>query len=420
MNSARIPITIVHRGADAEAAARLHERLSRELGGERMVRFAERPLPGIHRPDTGVLLVVIGPLWAHARGVSGQRGLDDPRDPVRVQIERALHANAPLLPVLVNGAQLPLAADLPVSLRPLLLRHAVDLAPAHFDDDVSELIDRIRAEAAQPQGATGHLRTGEARDSTELINVNYALPRPARETPAVDTAEPVPAGAAPGDAALAEPAPYDEPAPPDQPAVPIYAGPIPGEPAFAGSAQEEAQHEEARISRRTATPVLVVLAVVFCLAGVTAAVVALTHRSHPAAAVRVHRSSAGKHHGSSHGKGHGSSNRHRQLTACAPSRPPSGLTPAQVVDRLYADINARDFCAAWNLGASSIKREPFGTYVAGFSNLDHDVLTIDGTNGSNPAMVDVTLQVFNKHAQPVTFTGYYNVENGKIIGGYLH
>ena len=62
-----------------------------------------------------MLLAVIGPHWL-AAGQDGQRRLDDPADFVRLEIEAALARGVRVIPVLVDGAQLPRPEQLPASL----------------------------------------------------------------------------------------------------------------------------------------------------------------------------------------------------------------------------------------------------------------------------------------------------------------
>jgi hypothetical protein len=66
-----------------------------------------------------VVLAIIGPNWVDAHD-GGSRRIDNPEDWVRVEIERALARNIPVIPVLIDGATLPSKSDLPPSLQPLI------------------------------------------------------------------------------------------------------------------------------------------------------------------------------------------------------------------------------------------------------------------------------------------------------------
>jgi uncharacterized RDD family membrane protein YckC len=70
--------------------------------------------------QSSVELVIIGPKWLEVRNASGERRLDDPNDVVRIEVEAALRRGLQVIPVLVDGASLPSADQLPESLQPLL------------------------------------------------------------------------------------------------------------------------------------------------------------------------------------------------------------------------------------------------------------------------------------------------------------
>ena len=54
-----------------------------------------------------MLLAVIGRNWLDARDERGNRRLENPNDFVRVEIAAALQRNIPVVPILVDGARIP-------------------------------------------------------------------------------------------------------------------------------------------------------------------------------------------------------------------------------------------------------------------------------------------------------------------------
>ncbi|MGH9275345.1 MAG: toll/interleukin-1 receptor domain-containing protein [Acidimicrobiales bacterium] len=87
------------------------------------------------------LLVVIGPHWLDATDSAGARRLDNPDDWVRNEIEVGLARNdLQVVPVLVGGATLPRADQLPESIRPLLEWNASFLKEDSFDFDFDILV----------------------------------------------------------------------------------------------------------------------------------------------------------------------------------------------------------------------------------------------------------------------------------------
>jgi hypothetical protein len=66
-----------------------------------------------------VFLAVIGPQWTKLLGKSGRPRLFEPRDFVRTGIESALKRYIPVVPVPVNGAEMPEESELPDSIKEL-------------------------------------------------------------------------------------------------------------------------------------------------------------------------------------------------------------------------------------------------------------------------------------------------------------
>jgi len=91
-----------------------------------------------------VLLAVVGRDWLESKNASGQRRLDDESDFVRLEIASALQRDIPVVPVLVRGARMPSADQLPAELRELAYRNAVELTHARWKSDVRVLIQALR------------------------------------------------------------------------------------------------------------------------------------------------------------------------------------------------------------------------------------------------------------------------------------
>lgn len=81
----------------------------------------------------GVVLLLIGDDWLEGKP-RGQRRLDDPDDPHRNEISAALRLRAPVLPLLVGHAKMPLAEELPDELKRLPALNAMKLR----DDEWAE------------------------------------------------------------------------------------------------------------------------------------------------------------------------------------------------------------------------------------------------------------------------------------------
>jgi hypothetical protein len=100
----------------------------------------------------GVLLVLMGPEWLDAKDETGARRLNDPGDFVRIETASALKRDIPVIPVLVRGAQMPRAEQLPDELKELAYRNCVELTHARWRSDIHLLIEALRrmgADASQ-------------------------------------------------------------------------------------------------------------------------------------------------------------------------------------------------------------------------------------------------------------------------------
>jgi hypothetical protein len=91
-----------------------------------------------------VLLAVIGQEWLELKDTLGHRRLDDANDFVRVELASALRRDIPVIPVLVRGAKMPHADQLPGDLKELAYRNAVELSHARWKSDVKVLIQALR------------------------------------------------------------------------------------------------------------------------------------------------------------------------------------------------------------------------------------------------------------------------------------
>jgi CHASE2 domain/TIR domain len=113
---------------------------------------------------SSVVLVLIGPGWLDVRNAEGDRRLDDPGDWVRLEIEAALAApKVVVVPVLLDGAKVPDAQDLPESLRPLAERNAVALTPDGWGREIDEMVESLRAGQLREHFANRDAVQGGAR-----------------------------------------------------------------------------------------------------------------------------------------------------------------------------------------------------------------------------------------------------------------
>ena len=86
-----------------------------------------------------MLLAVIGPNWSDVRDEHGNRRLDDPNDFVRIEIAAALQRDIPVIPILLDGARIPKADQLPDDLKELASRNGLDVRHASFHDRYGQI-----------------------------------------------------------------------------------------------------------------------------------------------------------------------------------------------------------------------------------------------------------------------------------------
>jgi hypothetical protein len=157
-------IFINYRRDDSHGTAgRLRDRLVRDPGSSHVFMDVENIPAGVDFEEylnaqvagCDVLLAVIGPNWLHAKDEAGQRRLDNSGDYVRVEIAAAVARKIRVVPVLVDGARIPRADELPDDLKPLVRRNAIELRNAQFGRDADALANNILEHRKPGRAGTG-------------------------------------------------------------------------------------------------------------------------------------------------------------------------------------------------------------------------------------------------------------------------
>jgi len=150
--SKRSGIFISYRRDDtAGHAGRLYDRLTARFGAKRVFMDVDKIGPGVDFvrkieeavKSSRVLLALMGRSWLSATSADGQRRIDDPRDFVRLEIATALEEDLLVVPLLVQGAVMPGADDLPEPLSTLARRNALELTNERFDYDVARIVEAV-------------------------------------------------------------------------------------------------------------------------------------------------------------------------------------------------------------------------------------------------------------------------------------
>ena len=150
------------RGDTGAIAGRIADRLSQHFREDTVFMDVDAIQPGSDfveriREAVGacdVLIAIIGPAWATEEDASGRLRIDDPHDFVALEIAAALERDVLVIPVLVEGAAMPRADQLPAPLLGLSRRNALEVRHSRFRDDVGHLIETIEAVMGTPEAPT--------------------------------------------------------------------------------------------------------------------------------------------------------------------------------------------------------------------------------------------------------------------------
>jgi tetratricopeptide (TPR) repeat protein len=140
------------REESAHVAGRLHDSLAPKFGHNKLFMDVDNIPVGRDFQDylnsqvaaCDAMLAIIGPNWLTAKDETGQRRLDNPNDFIVIEIGAALARNIPIVPVLVDGASMPKASELPDALKPLARRQAIQVRHTNFSGDAEALVKRLR------------------------------------------------------------------------------------------------------------------------------------------------------------------------------------------------------------------------------------------------------------------------------------
>lgn len=161
-------IVISYRRTDSEAmTGRIHDCLVDHYGEEAVYRDLESvPLGKDYRSQirgairrADLLIAVVGPKWSGPKRGGGKR-IKEPQDTVRAEIEAAIEHRVPIIPVLVQNAEMPAASDLPADIRDFAYQNA---AVIDAGQDFRTHMDRLIRQT------DGILKRGQAMSPASLF-----------------------------------------------------------------------------------------------------------------------------------------------------------------------------------------------------------------------------------------------------------
>jgi hypothetical protein len=213
MSTATNSIFISYRRTDsADVLGRINDRLVHAFGKDSIFRDIDSIPAGLDFrtylrngvQDCKVCLVMIGKGWLDTRSQSGARRLDDPADHHRIEIETALGRGIPVIPVLIQGAPMPLEDELPAGIRELASRNARMVRPdPDFGPDMDRLVNALKQYVPMPgQAASPQLTKAEGGQTGKWIGlavaglavaggvVYFTGMRPSGDPPPAETVQP--------------------------------------------------------------------------------------------------------------------------------------------------------------------------------------------------------------------------------------
>jgi hypothetical protein len=141
----------------ASAAGRLYDRLSNVLskknvffdvsaikGGENFAHRIEAAIAG-----SSAALIFIGDKWLATLPPSTTARIWEPDDYVRAEVRGALAHLSLVLPILVAGAKMPKADQLPEDISEITIKNAMLLRHETFDDDVENILSAVVGDSAR-------------------------------------------------------------------------------------------------------------------------------------------------------------------------------------------------------------------------------------------------------------------------------
>lgn len=176
-------IFISYRRQDSPAhAGRIFDQLTAQFGEDQVFMDVDGIAAGedfveaiSDRLSTcAIFLAIIGPRWAGVRKGLRKR-IFKADDFVRLEILVALNRPILVIPVLVQGATMPLAADLPSSIDPLRERNAISVSDGKFRQELAGLVGVVKKRLAEAPQMGESQTLAERRRIEGLIRHDLAL-----------------------------------------------------------------------------------------------------------------------------------------------------------------------------------------------------------------------------------------------------
>jgi hypothetical protein len=168
------------------AAALIDSRLCVDFGEQMVFRDARSLRPATDFPpelmrrlrESTVVLAVIGPRWLSVTDGAGARRIDNPKDYVRRELRIALRQNRHVLPILLDDAHLPPAAELPKDIAKLPRRQVLHLRRRYHDSDLDLLVAALAPHIPRTAATATEPDRGGSSSSVTVIGTDQTFHGP--------------------------------------------------------------------------------------------------------------------------------------------------------------------------------------------------------------------------------------------------
>jgi hypothetical protein len=104
---------------------------------------------------TAAMISVVGKDWLSALDAKDHPPGETTKDFVRFEIAEALRRNVPVLPVLLDGAAMPLSSQLPAETQGMLLRQGMKLRGEEFPEHAAAIVKQLKKLLAEAENGKG-------------------------------------------------------------------------------------------------------------------------------------------------------------------------------------------------------------------------------------------------------------------------
>jgi len=157
------------------ATGRICDQLNDVFGADQVFRDIDDIEIGKHFPERiedtirncAVMLVIMGKQWVALAGTDGTPRILQEGDWVRREIEIAVAAGVEIIPILIEGAQMPRPDQVPASFGDFCQRNAITITDENYSPSMERLIDTVKDALIHVQtGLWGRLLRFFQRDIT--------------------------------------------------------------------------------------------------------------------------------------------------------------------------------------------------------------------------------------------------------------